>query len=157
MANPTAAGSGTPSGSDFQTAVKQEEAYLRRVHPTPEDIPTCMNLFDTYLDCSGKHLFTSTLGCVSRSTVMRSQIKSLYRYGERRQCNGKLEDFKFCMSCKFMEPEEKYEAWISRRSQWWAKRRLAKSSEDVWALREYVEGFFCSLFHAHCTRIIGNL
>jgi hypothetical protein len=39
---------------DFETAVKQEEAYLRQVHPKVEDIPTCLSLFDEYLRCHGE-------------------------------------------------------------------------------------------------------
>jgi hypothetical protein len=40
------------------------------------------------------------------------------------------------MSLKFMDPEKKYDAWIERRALWWAKRRVGKSSEDVWEVRE---------------------
>lgn len=40
---------------DFDTVVRQEEAYLRLVHPTPDDIPGCITLFDTYLSCGGAH------------------------------------------------------------------------------------------------------
>jgi hypothetical protein len=40
---------------DFNTAVRQEDAYLRLVHPTPDDIPGCISLFDTYLSCNGAH------------------------------------------------------------------------------------------------------
>lgn len=40
------------SNTDLQTAVKQEEAYLREVHPAPEDIPGCMKLFDDFLACN---------------------------------------------------------------------------------------------------------
>ncbi|EDR09078.1 uncharacterized protein LACBIDRAFT_190194 [Laccaria bicolor S238N-H82] len=105
---------------DLKKAIKQEEAYLRLVHPTPDDIPGCISIFDTYLSCS----------------VIRSQIKSLYRYGERPECASKLEDFKFCLTLKSMHPEEQYEAFIRRRAEWWAGRRLNKSSEDVWDIRE---------------------
>lgn len=38
---------------DLKKAIKQEEAYLRLVHPTPDDIPGCISLFDTYISCSG--------------------------------------------------------------------------------------------------------
>ena len=38
---------------DFDTAVKQEAAYLRRVYPTSDDIPGCISLFDTFLACNG--------------------------------------------------------------------------------------------------------
>ena len=33
--------------------IKQEEEYLRKVHPTPEDVPGCMKLFDDFLMCNG--------------------------------------------------------------------------------------------------------
>jgi hypothetical protein len=70
------------------------------------------------------------------TTVIRSQVKAIYRYGGRPVRGPKLEDFKFCMSLKSMHPEERREAWISRRAEWWANRRMAKSSEDIWDIRE---------------------
>jgi hypothetical protein len=63
--------------------------------------------------------------------VMAFQFKTLYRYGQMSVCGNKLDDFKFCMSLKSMHPEEKRDAWIRRRAEWWANRRLTKSSEDV--------------------------
>ncbi|KAE9411375.1 hypothetical protein BT96DRAFT_804101 [Gymnopus androsaceus JB14] len=115
------------SNSEFEKVVKQEEAYLRLVHPTPEDTPTCMNLFDTLLACNGA------------SASIRSQIKSFYRFGERTHCSQKLEDFKFCLGgLSRMEMDERRDAWIRRRAEWWAHRRLGRSSEDVWEMREYV-------------------
>ncbi|KIJ18919.1 hypothetical protein PAXINDRAFT_161261 [Paxillus involutus ATCC 200175] len=104
---------------DFQTAVKQEEEYLRRVHPTVDDIPGCMSLFDGFLLCH----------------VLNAQVKSLYRYGRMSECRDKMEDFKFCMSLKSMHPEEKRDVWIRRRAEWWAARRLGRSSENVWDVR----------------------
>ena len=44
------------SSLDFETTVKQEEDYLRKVHPTSEDIPSCMKLFDLFLQCNGTSL-----------------------------------------------------------------------------------------------------
>ena len=67
--------------------------------------------------------------------VMSSQVKSLYRYGHMAECAYKAEDFKFCMSSKGLHPEEKRDAWIRRRAEWWAQRRLTKSSEDIWDIR----------------------
>ncbi|KAL6306567.1 hypothetical protein BKA93DRAFT_692619, partial [Sparassis latifolia] len=107
------------SAVDFETAVKQEEEYLRRVHPTADDIPGCMKLFDDFLSCN----------------IVGSQVKSLYRYGQMSACSPKLEDFKFCMSIKGLHPERKRDMWIRRRAEWWAERRLGKSSEDVWDIR----------------------
>ena len=36
---------------DLETAIKQEEDYLRKVHPTTDDVPGCMTLFDEFLKC----------------------------------------------------------------------------------------------------------
>ncbi|GJE97400.1 hypothetical protein PsYK624_136170 [Phanerochaete sordida] len=114
------------SSVDFETAVKQEEAYLRQVHPTSDDIPSCMKLFDNFLQCN----------------VVAAQMKSLYRYGQMSECGQKLEDFKFCMSNKGVHPQEKYDAWIHRRAEWWARRRMTNSSEDVWEVRtEPLQGY----------------
>jgi hypothetical protein len=38
---------------DLETAIKQEEDYLRKVHPTVDDVPGCMTLFDEFLKCHG--------------------------------------------------------------------------------------------------------
>ncbi|KAG7098674.1 hypothetical protein E1B28_000588 [Marasmius oreades] len=106
--------------SYFERVVAEEERNLRLVHPTPEETPSCLNLFDTYLSCNS----------------MRSQIKSYYRSGEGTRCSQKLEDWKFCMGLKWLEPEERREQWIRRRAEWWARRRVeGKCSEDVWEIR----------------------
>lgn len=39
---------------DFKVAAKQEEERLRRLHPTPDDVPGCLSLFDDYLSCTGR-------------------------------------------------------------------------------------------------------
>jgi len=104
---------------DFKSAVRQEEEYLRKVHPTADDIPGCMTLFDDFLACN----------------ILGFQLKSLYRHGHMSVCGPKMEEFKYCMSLKSMHPEEKRDAWIRRRAEWWANRRLARSSEDVWDIR----------------------
>ena len=44
--------------------VKQEEEYLRKVHPNPEDVPGCMKLFDDFLMCNG------AMPCLAASVVM---------------------------------------------------------------------------------------
>lgn len=38
---------------DFKKVLEQEEARLATLHPTPEDIPGCISVFDDYLGCSG--------------------------------------------------------------------------------------------------------
>jgi hypothetical protein len=66
---------------------------------------------------------------------MKSQVKSLYRHARSADCAYKLEDFKVCLSNKNLSPEDRRDAWIRRRAEWWAHRRLGKSSEDVWEMR----------------------
>ena len=68
--------------------------------------------------------------------VLGVQLKSLYRHGEMSKCGRKMEDFKYCMANKSLHPEDRRDVWIRRRAEWWAKRRLEKSSEDVWEMRK---------------------
>ncbi|KAF9529401.1 hypothetical protein CPB83DRAFT_812229 [Crepidotus variabilis] len=105
---------------DFAKVVEQEAERLRVLHPTPDDIPGCVTLFDEYLACN----------------VIRTQVKNIYRYGERTKCDEKFGEFKYCLTTKMMHPEERREAWIRRRAEWWANRRLGQSSENVWDIRE---------------------
>lgn len=81
------------------------------------------------------HLVQNLTYCI----VIRNQIKSLYRFGHRTtDCDRKFNEFKFCLTLKVMHPEERREAWIRRRAEWWAHRRLGKSSENVWDIRKCV-------------------
>lgn len=54
----------------FNAVVSQEEARLRQLHPTPDDIPTCMSAFDNFLSCN------STPVPLSRLSAPRGQNKS---------------------------------------------------------------------------------
>jgi hypothetical protein len=47
------------------------------------------------------------------------------------------------MAQKGAHPEERRDAWIARRAEWWAARRLDRSSEDVWELRTCVGSWVC--------------
>lgn len=65
------------------------------------------------------------------------QIRHVYRHGTINTCERRLEDFKFCMSLKGEEEEEKRRAWIRRKAEWWSGRRVVeRSSEDVWEERQ---------------------
>ena len=37
----------------YDTLVKQEEERLTRQYPNAEDIPGCLNLFETWTGCNG--------------------------------------------------------------------------------------------------------
>jgi hypothetical protein len=125
----------------FETAVSQEEARLCQLHPTTEDIPSCMTVFDDFLSCNSMlpysyhpipALFTRV------GPVLGTQLKSIYRFGEMAHCSPKWNEFKFCLSIKGLHPEQRRDAWIRHRAEWWARRRLGTSSENVWERRAYV-------------------
>ena len=63
-------------------------------------------------------------------------MSSLYRYGHMSDCSRATADWKYCLSMRKLDPEEKREEWIRRRATWWAKRRMEPNSEDVWGTRE---------------------
>lgn len=64
------------------------------------------------------------------------QLRNVYRFGELRDCTAKFDDFKYCMSLKGEDIEDRRKLWIRRRSEWWAARNVGVSSEDVWDVRE---------------------
>jgi hypothetical protein len=39
-------------GDKYKVVVSQEESRLRYLHPTPEEIPSCMSAFDDFLSCN---------------------------------------------------------------------------------------------------------
>lgn len=66
------------------------------------------------------------------------QVRHWYRYGHTADCSNHWRDFKYCMSLKSETDEERRRLWIKRRAEWWAKRRVERSSEDVWDMRRCV-------------------
>jgi len=68
--------------------------------------------------------------------ALMPQLRNVYRYGELRDCTYKFDDFKYCMSLKGEDVEERRRLWVRRRAEWWAARRVGPSSEDVWEARE---------------------
>ncbi|KAH9831841.1 uncharacterized protein C8Q71DRAFT_682297, partial [Rhodofomes roseus] len=88
-----------------------EEAYLRKAHPTLDDIPGAC--------------------CPLTTFSPGTQLTSLCRYGHLSVCGLKLAEFKSFMSLKGLHPEERRDVWIPRRAEWQVRRRMEKSSEDV--------------------------
>ncbi|WVQ81368.1 hypothetical protein IAT38_003491 [Cryptococcus sp. DSM 104549] len=103
----------------YEAILKDETEYQDMQYPTTEEVPGCMKLFDQFLSCY----------------ALFPQMRSFYRYGDFHDCTWRLQDFKHCLSLKSEDPEAKRELWIKRRAEWWAKRRVERSSEDVWDLR----------------------
>lgn len=64
------------------------------------------------------------------------QMRNIYRHGELRDCSYKWDDFKYCLSLKSEDNDERRRLWVRRRAEWWAARRVGPSSEDVWDVRE---------------------
>lgn len=123
--------------------------YLTRscnamVRPSPSDHP------------GARVHFLSRLTCISlyyvRTLVVGNQIRSLYRHGRGSECSDKWDDVKFCLSLKSLEEEQRRKAWLRHRAEWWARRRIGRSSEDVWDVRTYASsvllccGFTCLTF-----------
>lgn len=104
-----------------------------------------MNAFDDFLSCNSTLHASPLISVRSRSSdaqskmvVLGTQLKSIYRFGEMAHCSAKWNEFKFCMSIKGLHPEQRRDAWIRHRAEWWARRRLGLSSENVWEMRAYV-------------------
>ncbi|GAA5889222.1 hypothetical protein JCM6882_000679 [Rhodosporidiobolus microsporus] len=108
-----------PPPRTLESLVEEELPIQRHSVAMEGGMPSCLTLFDNFLLCYS----------------LASQIKSVYRHGAPRDCTPKFEDFKFCMSVKGLSEEKKEEVWVRRRAEWWAERRLGKSSEDVWDAR----------------------
>ncbi|KAK6906191.1 hypothetical protein I204_00995 [Kwoniella mangroviensis CBS 8886] len=108
-----------PQVNKYETVLQDEEKYQEVQYPTTEHVPGCMTLLDEFLMCY----------------ALAPQLRSMYRYGEFRDCTWKWEDFKYCLSLKSDDEEMRRKLWIKRRAEWWAKRRVDGSSEDVWDVR----------------------
>ncbi|OWZ75658.1 hypothetical protein C365_06228 [Cryptococcus neoformans Bt85] len=115
-----------PQVDRFETTLKDELKLQELQYPTADDVPGCMRLLDEFLMCY----------------ALVPQLRNIYRHGELHNCSWKFQDFKYCMSLKSEDPEGKRELWVKRRAEWWARRRVGVSSEDVWAVRtEKLENF----------------
>ena len=64
------------------------------------------------------------------------QLRNLYRHGEKKDCTWKWNDFKYCLSLKTEDETARRDLWVKRRAEWWTKRRVGQSSEDIWDVRK---------------------
>ena len=76
----------TYTPEDFARTVKEEEIRLRELHPTVDDIPSCMSLFDDFLSYNSAHLYTSAFHVVLSAYTVSAEltiqiIVSLWRDG----------------------------------------------------------------------------
>ena len=129
----------------FETAVQQEFEHLSRVHPTAKDIPSCWSLFSQYMECNGRLYCVHDLQFPNKYIVVKNQMKSLYRYGHMAECSQKSKDWRFCLTLKTLDAEERRKEWLMHRARWWAERRTSGSSEDVWDMRRCANLYFLYL------------
>ncbi|ORX39299.1 hypothetical protein BD324DRAFT_619194 [Kockovaella imperatae] len=108
-----------PRPLDWDTVYRDELRNQEAQIPTVDDVPTCMSLFDSFFKCYA--LFPA--------------VRGYYRYGYVRSCSHKWDDYKYCLSIKSEDAEERRRLWIKRVAEGWTKRRLEGSSEDVWEAR----------------------
>ncbi|KAI8976014.1 hypothetical protein BDB01DRAFT_805028 [Pilobolus umbonatus] len=85
-----------------------------------------------YLTCSLSQAFDEVFQCYT----LGSQAINYYRYGSKRDCSMKWEDFKFCMRTKPKSSETADAMIRERQKEKEAMRKKKRSSEEVWELRE---------------------
>lgn len=107
------------SAVKYESCLAEELAFHKASIP-PTDMPSCTNLFDKWAQCFS----------------LAHQIKAVYRTGHFNECKDKLDNFKFCLTQKGSSKEERYEAYIQRRAEQSAAKRLSQqSSENIWSYR----------------------
>ncbi|ORY24209.1 hypothetical protein BCR39DRAFT_547539 [Naematelia encephala] len=111
---------GNPTLTRWEAILQDEERYQALQYPTPEDLPGCWSMLDDFM----------------RAYALVPQLRSFYRYGRSSDSLWRWSDFKYCLSLKSETEEKRRELWIKRKAEWWAKRRVEGSSEDVWEIRQ---------------------
>ncbi len=62
----------------YEDAVEQEVERLQKLHPTTDDIPSCMKLLETYVHCNST---LSSIAAFCDSTEPLSSKRSTLKYG----------------------------------------------------------------------------
>ncbi|CAO3621218.1 unnamed protein product [Cunninghamella blakesleeana] len=84
-----------------------------------------------YLTCSASQAFDSVWQCYT----LGSQAIHYYRYGSRKDCSAKWEDFKFCLTTKTKSSEVADAMVRNRDAQKQLEKKKQRNSEEVWELR----------------------
>ncbi|KAI8981711.1 hypothetical protein BDF20DRAFT_862793 [Mycotypha africana] len=116
---------------------QHQKEPLKRIELSAEEFDAgSKELFDeidkenknNYEKCSAVEAFDNFFRCYS----LGQQAINYYRYGAKKDCSTKWEDFKFCLSTK-TKSAEKADAMIKeRKAIKEAIRRSKPNSEDVW-------------------------
>ena len=106
--------------ADMDTLRREELVLEAAANPRDEFPPSCLTLFDRWLTCY----------------ALGPQFRSIYRYGTIADCAPRREDFKYCLTLRSLEPEERRAKWLERRAEAKAhKRKGFRSSEAVCDMR----------------------
>lgn len=102
----------------FETKLKAEIEYQEVSSSiSGNESISCLTAFDNLLLCYS----------------LSNQLKSIYRYGElNHSCPSKLDDFKFCLSLKALDKDQRAGLWHQRKAEKILER---PNSEDVWDRR----------------------
>ncbi|KAI8060414.1 uncharacterized protein B0P05DRAFT_558034 [Gilbertella persicaria] len=85
-----------------------------------------------YETCSASQAFDAVFQCYT----LGSQAIHYYRYGAKKDCSGKWDDFKFCLKTK-TKPSDVADAMIrERKAAKEAIKKQGRSSEEVWEARQ---------------------
>ncbi|KAI8370886.1 hypothetical protein EDC96DRAFT_502700 [Choanephora cucurbitarum] len=82
--------------------------------------------------CSASQTFDAFFQCYTLS----SQATNYYRYGTKKDCSGKWDDFKFCLKTK-TKPVDVADAMLrERKAAKEAVKKQGRSSEEVWEAKQ---------------------
>ena len=87
--------------ADMDTLRREELVLEAAANPRDEFPPSCLTLFDRWLTCY----------------ALGPQFRSIYRYGTIADCAPRREDFKYCLTLRSLEPEERRAKWLERRAE----------------------------------------
>ncbi|KAI8889629.1 hypothetical protein K501DRAFT_238483 [Backusella circina FSU 941] len=85
-----------------------------------------------YQTCSASQTFDAVWQCYT----LGSQAVNYYRYGTKRDCSMKWEDFKFCLTTKTKSSETADAMIRERERQKERVKRKQRNSEEVWEARD---------------------
>ncbi|CAO3687930.1 unnamed protein product [Umbelopsis vinacea] len=82
--------------------------------------------------CSATQAFDAVFQCYT----LGEQALNYYRYGAKKDCSGKWDYFKLCLSTKTKSPLEAKKLLDEHKQLKEQQKKIERSSEDVWTLKE---------------------
>jgi hypothetical protein len=64
------------------------------------------------------------------------QLKNYYRFGELRQCQWEIQEFRFCWKIKSLEKQERIEKVKEKREELYRDKVYKRASSSVWEILE---------------------